>query len=230
MPQDLETVQHKLAYQFKDQNLLKLALTHRSASASNNERLEFLGDALLDLIVGESLFRIHADAKEGDLSRMRSSIVNKQALAAVSRSLEIGDHVQLGSGELKSGGQSRDSILADALEAIVAAIYLDGGMTPCKEFVESWALELVHNPAQQREKDAKTQLQELMQASGQPLPKYRVVHTEGDAHEQTFLVECAVDGLDQPMQGLGRSKRGAEQQAAQKALQRLSVNQRPGSE
>ena len=129
MASDQATLQTTLAYQFKNTQLLKLALTHRSFGADNNERLEFLGDALLDLIVGESLFNHHPAADEGSLSRMRSSIVNKSALAGIGRELNLGEHILLGSGELKSGGNSRDSILADTVEALVAAVYLDGGLT-----------------------------------------------------------------------------------------------------
>lgn len=224
MPKDFVTLQHKLAYQFKDPYLIKLALTHRSAGADNNERLEFLGDALLDLLVGESLFRLHTDAKEGDLSRMRSAIVNKQALAAIGRSLDLGEYVVLGSGELKSGGQARDSILADTVEALVAAVYLDGGIEPCASLVAAWTLELVQQPEKQSVKDAKTRLQEFMQSQGAELPKYKVVKTSGDAHAQTFEVQCAVAGLQEPQQGSGRSKRAAEQKAAEKVLKILGHN------
>ena len=218
MPKDLDKLRHKLAYQFTDPHLIKLALTHRSAGANNNERLEFLGDALLDLLVGESLFQSHPDAKEGDLSRMRSAIVKKQALAEIGRSLDLGDYVALGGGELKSGGQARDSILADTVEALVAAVYLDGGIEPCTSLVAAWTLELVQQPEKQSVKDAKTRLQELMQAQGAALPRYEVVSTSGDAHAQTFEVQCTVAGLQVPQQGIGRSKRAAEQQAAEKVL------------
>ena len=225
MPKELDTLQLKLAYQFKDPHLIRLALTHRSASIDNNERLEFLGDALLDLIVGESLYLQHEDAQEGDLSRMRSAIVNKQALAAIGRSLGLGEHVALGSGELKSGGQTRDSILADAVEALVAAVYLDGGMEPCRQLVAGWTKESVQQPEKQREKDAKTRLQEFMQAQGASLPKYEVISTSGEAHAQTFLVQCTVTDLAPPQQGSGRSKRAAEQEAAARVLALLQEQQ-----
>ena len=137
MTSDLAKLQTTLAYKFKNTQLLKLALTHRSFGADNNERLEFLGDALLDLIVGESLFKHHPAADEGSLSRMRSSIVNKSALAGIGRELNLGEYILLGSGELKSGGNSRDSILADTVEALVAAVYLDGGLAACKKLVDA---------------------------------------------------------------------------------------------
>lgn len=221
MASDQATLQTTLAYQFKNTQLLKLALTHRSFGADNNERLEFLGDALLDLIVGESLFNHHPAADEGSLSRMRSSIVNKSALAGIGRELNLGEHILLGSGELKSGGNSRDSILADTVEAIVAAVYLDGGLTECKKLVDAWTREFVREPETRKIKDAKTRLQEKMQASGHGLPKYQVLAIEGDAHDQSFLVECRVEGSERVYQGRGSSKRAAEQQAALETLKSL---------
>ena len=221
MTSDLAKLQTTLAYQFKNTQLLKLALTHRSFCADNNERLEFLGDALLDLIVGESLFNHHPAADEGALSRMRSSIVNKSALADIGRELNLGEHILLGSGELKSGGNSRDSILADTVEALVAAVYLDGGLAACQKLVDAWTREFVRNPETRQIKDAKTRLQEKMQASGNGLPNYHVLAIEGDAHAQRFLVECRVEGLERVHQGRGSSKRAAEQQAASETLKSL---------
>ena len=221
MTSDLAKLQTALGYQFKNTQLLKLALTHRSFGADNNERLEFLGDALLDLIVGESLFNNHPAADEGALSRMRSSIVNKSALADIGRELNLGEHIFLGSGELKSGGNSRDSILADTVEALAAAVYLDGGLAACQKLVDAWAREFVRNPETRKIKDAKTRLQEKMQASGHGLPKYKVLAIEGEAHAQSFLVECRVEGLERGHQGRGSSKRAAEQQAALETLNSL---------
>ena len=221
MTSDLARLQTALGYQFKNTQLLKLALTHRSFGADNNERLEFLGDALLDLIVGESLFNNHPAADEGALSRMRSSIVNKSALADIGRELNLGEHILLGSGELKSGGNSRDSILADTVEALAAAVYLDGGLAACQKLVDAWAREFVRNPETRKIKDAKTRLQEKMQASGHGLPKYKVLAIEGEAHAQSFLVECRVEGLERGHQGKGSSKRAAEQQAALETLNSL---------
>jgi ribonuclease-3 len=221
MSADLVQLQTTLAYQFKNTQLLKQALTHRSFGADNNERLEFLGDALLDLIVGESLFNQHPGADEGNLSRLRSSIVNKSALAGIGREWNLGEHMLLGAGELKSGGRSRDSILADTVEAVVAAVYLDGGLSACRKLVDVWTLEFVRNPEARQTKDAKTRLQEKMQASGHGLPDYQVLAIEGEAHAQSFLVECRVEGLERVHRGRGRSKRAAEQQAALETLKSL---------
>jgi len=221
MGADLVQLQTTLAYQFKNSQLLKQALTHRSFGADNNERLEFLGDALLDLIVGESLFNQHPGADEGNLSRLRSSIVNKSALAGIGREWNLGEHMLLGAGELKSGGRSRDSILADTVEAVVAAVYLDGGLAACRKLVDVWTLEFVRNPEARQTKDAKTRLQEKMQASGHGLPDYQVLAIEGEAHAQSFLVECRVEGLERVHRGRGRSKRAAEQQAALETLKSL---------
>jgi len=221
MGADLVQLQTTLAYQFKNTQLLKQALTHRSFGADNNERLEFLGDALLDLIVGESLFNQHPGADEGNLSRLRSSIVNKSALAGIGREWNLGEHMLLGAGELKSGGRSRDSILADTVEAVVAAVYLDGGLAACRKLVDAWTLEFVRNPEARQTKDAKTRLQEKMQASGHGLPDYQVLAIEGEAHAQSFLVECRVEGLERVHRGRGRSKRAAEQQAALETLKSL---------
>ena len=221
MGADLVQLQTTLAYQFKSTQLLKQALTHRSFGVDNNERLEFLGDALLDLIVGESLFNQHPGADEGNLSRLRSSIVNKSALAGIGREWNLGEHVLLGAGELKSGGRSRDSILADTVEAVVAAVYLDGGLAACRKLVDAWTLEFVRNPEARQTKDAKTRLQEKMQASGHGLPDYQVLAIEGEAHAQSFLVECRVEGLERVHRGRGRSKRAAEQQAALETLRSL---------
>ena len=221
MGADLVQLQTTLDYQFKNSQLLKQALTHRSFGVDNNERLEFLGDALLDLIVGESLFNQHPGADEGNLSRLRSSIVNKSALAGIGREWNLGEHVLLGAGELKSGGRSRDSILADTVEAVVAAVYLDGGLAACRKLVDAWTLEFVRNPEARQTKDAKTRLQEKMQASGHGLPDYQVLAIEGEAHAQSFLVECRVEGLERVHRGRGRSKRAAEQQAALETLKSL---------
>ena len=221
MGADLVQLQTTLDYQFKNSHLLRQALTHRSFGVDNNERLEFLGDALLDLIVGESLFKQHPGADEGNLSRLRSSIVNKSALAGIGREWNLGEHVLLGAGELKSGGRSRDSILADTVEAVVAAVYLDGGLAACRKLVDAWTLEFVRNPEARQTKDAKTRLQEKMQASGRGLPDYQVLAIEGEAHAQSFLVECRVEGLEGVHRGRGRSKRAAEQQAALETLRSL---------
>lgn len=211
----------ELPYHFRDPSLAALALTHRSAGKPNNERMEFLGDALLGAIIAEMLYETHPKAAEGDMSRLRAQLVNGQALAVVARDLELGDQLKLGSGELKSGGYRRDSILADAFEALVAAIYLDGGFDACRTVVRTlFADRIAALP--HASKDAKTRLQEWLQAQGWPLPQYELVATEGEEHARIFEVHCIVS---QPMTvkeaGRGSSRRLAEQDAAEVVLNRL---------
>lgn len=222
MANKLDKLQHNLDHQFSDLELAQQALTHRSANKFNNERLEFLGDSLLGFIIAQALYEIHPQASEGELSRMRASMVNKSALAEIARELELGEYVQLGSGELKSGGMNRDSILADTVEALIAAIYLDGGMGACTQFVKKLSAKNLQSHAANREqKDSKTRLQELMQARGRSLPVYQITEVAGAAHQQIFHVSCKIDTLTDLQQGSGGSKREAEQQAAQKILEVL---------
>ena len=219
---DIIKLQEALNYQFSDRSLVDLALTHRSANTINNERLEFLGDSLLGYIVADILFENYPEASEGELSRMRSTLVNKITLADIARELKLGKFVQLGSGEIKSGGNDRDSILADAVEALIAAIYLDANIHDCRKVVSRWLeRRLGKSSTTGRLRDAKTQLQELMQASGFGLPKYNVVKIEGEAHQQIFHVECRVDGVTEAQTSSGTSKRNAEQGAAQDMLKQL---------
>lgn len=221
----LDQLQDKLAYRFNDPSLLRQALTHRSAGKPNNERLEFLGDALLDFIIGELLFAAFPDASEGDLTRMRAAVVNKATLAGLARDLEIGEAVFLGAGEANSGGKKRESILADTLEAIIAAIYLDSSIGSCEQFISRITTELIENPQRQRRKDYKTQLQELMQAQGEPLPTYELLETSGQAHAQKFLVLCQTTVHADGQRGRGNSKRAAEQEAAKNMLNALDANE-----
>lgn len=208
-----------LNYQFNDLELLKTALTHRSASSQNNERLEFLGDALLSHIIAEALFQRFPQAREGDLTRFRSGLVKGDTLAEIAKQLDLGGLLILGGGELKSGGWRRKSILADAMEAIIGAIYLDGGMEACKTFVLNlFQARLEQLSLKKVQKDPKTLLQEYLQARQQELPEYRVLSVEGDPHEQHFAVECLVRGLKKPTKGDGDSRRYAEQMAASQAL------------
>ena len=211
----------KLGYRFADDSLLQLALTHRSAGRPNNERLEFLGDALVNLAVAEMLFDSRPHANEGELSRLRAQLVSEAGLAERARTLQLGDALKLGPGELKSGGYRRDSILADAFEALVAAIYRDGGYAVCRDwlravFAESLA---VAGPPQ---KDPKTRLQEWLQARGLPLPRYELLAEHGEEHARQFDVVCVVE---QPQaarfEGRGGSRRAAEQVAAEAALASL---------
>mgnify|MGYP003672521241 CR=1 FL=1 len=227
MVKKLEKLQQTLAYQFLDPALAQLALTHRSASASHNERLEFLGDSLLGFIIAEVLHEKYVDATEGELSRMRASLVSKPALAAVARRLGMGAFLQLGSGELSSGGSDRDSILADSVEALIAAIYLDGGMKPCKAFVISMHQnKLSADVKKAKRKDAKTRLQEFLQAHGRALPEYKVVDISGAAHEQIFHVSCSLESMDIDAEGSGSSKREAQQQAAEKILESIEATEK----
>ncbi len=225
-PNKYAQIETQLDYQFRDVKLLQLALTHRSASGAHNERLEFLGDAVLGFVVAEALFNDNAELSEGDLSRLRASLVSKPALALAARSLKIGEHLVLGSGEVKAGGRDRDSILADAVEALIAAIYLDGGLDPAAGFIRRLiASEGPSGNEASAQKDSKTALQEFLQAQKRSLPAYRVVSIDGAAHEQWFHVECSVEGLGAPVKGEGASKKEAEQRAAQLALIQLGDQQ-----
>lgn len=211
-----------LGHGFSDRGLLEQALTHRSAGGRNNERLEFLGDALINLIVAEELYRRHPELEEGDLSRLRASLVNQDALAERARELDLGSHLRLGPGELKSGGYRRASILADALEALVGAVFLDGGFDASRHSVQRlFATHLSASPSAASLKDPKTRLQEALQARNLPLPVYTVESIRGEPHQQTFRVSCRIDALQIQAEGEASSRRGAEQEAARGALERL---------
>lgn len=194
------------------------ALSHRSVGAHNNERLEFFGDALVNLFVAEMLYERFPKADEGELTRLRSRLVSEPALASVARDLELGDQLRLGPGELKSGGFRRDSILADAFEALVAAIYLDGGWQACRDNVRDLFDQRIVDAAGAHDKDAKTRLQELLQAQGLALPLYELVASRGADHAKTFDVDCVIAVLDVRARGHGGSRRAAEQAAATEAL------------
>ncbi|MCF7991969.1 MAG: ribonuclease III [Thiohalocapsa sp.] len=204
-------------------DLLSQALTHRSAGPVNNERLEFLGDALLGLVIAEALWQRFPDADEGELSRRRASLVNKESLALVARELRLGDYLRLGSGELRTGGHTRDSILADAFEAVIGAVYLDLGFETGKETVLRIFEGMLGRAArEQAEKDPKTRLQELLQSRRRPLPEYDVVEITGQQHAQRFLVECRIEGDQRVVRGEGTSRRRAEQDAAERMLSVLT--------
>jgi ribonuclease-3 len=203
---------------------LERALTHRSAGQSNNERLEFLGDALLDFVIAEALFFRYEQADEGRLSRLRAGLVKKESLAGVARELVLGDYLSLGAGELRSGGHARDSILADAMEAVLAAVYLDGGVEAARQLVLRLYEERLQAIApEQLLKDPKTQLQELLQARRYPLPEYGILEVQGSQHDQSFRVFCRVADCAAVTEGCGSSRRRAEQQAAQLMLERLAA-------
>ncbi len=214
-----------IGYQFTDGKLIETALTHRSAGSPNNERLEFLGDAILGFVIADELFQVFPSADEGQLSRLRAGLVRREALAEVGRQLELGTYLALGPGELKSGGQSRDSILADALEALFAAIYLDGGYPSIRSVILDLFEERVQTLSpDSQQKDAKTRLQEYLQARQMNLPSYETIDTTGDQHAQTFVVKCMVEALGLEIIGRGGSRRKAEQDAAGKALESIQSN------
>lgn len=220
-------LQRALGYEFADPALLELALTHRSAGNRNNERLEFLGDSIVNHIIAEALFQKFPAAHEGDMSRMRASLVKGDTLAELARELELGEHLILGSGERKSGGRRRGSILADAFEAVVGAILLDSGVDTCRQRVLTWfderlaGLDLKEGGA---DKDPKTRLQEYLQGRRKPLPQYELLGVLGDDHNQQFQVACRVSKPVLVVEGTGSSRRKAEQAAAKTALERLVSN------
>ena len=208
-------------HSFRNPDLATLALTHRSAGKPNNERLEFLGDALLGATVAELLYEAHPNSSEGELSRLRAQLVNGQALAAIARELELGDVLKLGPGELKSGGFRRDSILADAFEALVAAVYLDDGYDACRQVVRRLFTPRVAE-IKRSSKDAKTRLQEWLQGRGMALPVYELTASYGEDHAKVFDVSCAIDEPEPiRVEGRGGSRRAAEQDAAEAILRRL---------
>lgn len=207
---------------FRDAGLLEQALTHASAGSRNNERLEFLGDGLVNLIIAEALFQRWPRADEGALTRARAELVREAALARVARELEVGPRLIFGPGELKSGAHRRDSILADAVEALIAAIYLDAGFERCREVVLSWFDEAIASlPVGKVEKDAKTQLQEWLQGRQRPLPVYELVEATGEDHERHFRARCALGDQELAGEGEGASRRVAEQAAAAIVLEAL---------
>lgn len=222
MSNPLNAFSRRIGHEFADIGLLELAMTHRSYGGQNNERLEFLGDSIVNFVIAEALFRRFPAAREGQLSRLRARLVKGQTLAELAREFEVGQCLRLGSGEMKSGGHRRDSILADAVEAVIGAIYLDAGMDVVKTRVLSWyAARLEALDLQDTQKDPKTRLQEFLQSRQSPLPRYEVVSVEGEAHAQTFTIECHVEMLSRHTLGIGSSRRHAEQQAAAKALELL---------
>ena len=217
-----EELARKLSIRFNDPELFKRALTHRSADSKNNERLEFLGDSVLGFVIAECLYEKFADADEGVLSRLRAILVNQTSLAQLARQLNLGEYLILGSGELKSGGYRRDSILSDALEAIMGAILKDQGMDAAR----TWILDLLSDSIKRLsldnwKKDPKTRLQEFMQGRGLDLPTYLLLSQDGQPHDQFFRIECRVQFMALTAQGDGPSRKKAEQQAAENMLAKL---------
>lgn len=212
-----------LDYQFNDAGLLEQALTHRSARGESNERLEFLGDAVLDFVISEVIFLAFPAAPEGDLSRLRASLVKDTSLAALAADIGLGEHLILGSGERKTGGHRRESILADALEAIFGAVYLDAGFDAAVKVIEkTFGDRLEVFPSIESLRDPKTRLQEWLQARQMDLPDYELTEVTGKAHRQTFEVSCSVSGVSSPTRGVSTTRRNAEQESAQEMLFKLT--------
>ena len=224
-PNAIDALLKKLEYTFNSIELLDEALTHRSFAAKNNERLEFLGDGILNFVIAHELFKSYPDVQEGDLSRLRANLVNKESLAEIANKLELGDVIKLGSGELKSGGFRRPSILADTVESIFGAVYSDGGFEAARELiVRLYTYRLALPTDLQSLKDPKTQLQELLQSRKFSLPVYDVSDITGKAHAQVFHIKCSIAKLKIEVEGEGKSRRKAEQVAALKAIALVKEN------
>lgn len=218
----LEALQHAIAYQFNNPDLLLQALSHRSTGAKNNERLEFLGDSILNFCITERLYELRPDADEGQLSRIRASLVNGESLADIAEHLELAEVIRLGVGEKRSGGKRRRSILADAVEALFGAVLLDSDFVRCRDLIlQLYAVQLSDLPDAEDLKDPKTRLQELLQGRGKPLPSYTVLSESGKDHQKVFSVACQVEGIE-AITANGTSRRKAEQQAAALMYQQLT--------
>jgi len=225
----LDRLQAQIGHTFVDDKLLRLALTHRSRGAKNYERLEFLGDSILGFVVADWLYHNYPDLAEGKLSRIRSSLVRKETLALVARELNLSDHLILGEGELKSGGFNRDSILADTVESLIGALYIDAGFEVSHAFIHrNFKHHFKNVSAESTHKDPKSRLQEAMQKRGLELPVYEIVETKGAHHDQEFTVECRLFELSIMSRSTARSRRSAEQAAAAQAYDSLidQTNQR----
>lgn len=219
------TLCRRLGYEFEDPELLTQALTHRSARGCHNERLEFLGDAVLSLVAAETLYQRFSNAREGSLTRLRAALVRKETLAEVARGLDLGAFLNLGPGELKSGGRDRDSILADAVEAVIGAVYLDSDLETARSRVLAMIADRVQDlDDRAAEKDPKTQLQEWLQSRHLALPVYVVRTIDGEAHAHSFVVDCNVEEMETTTTGHGQNRRAAEQQAAERALAQLTLH------
>jgi len=221
----------RIDYTFRDTSLIELALTHRSCGGKNNERLEFLGDSIVNLVIAEALFLKFPEAKEGKLSRLRARMVKGVTLAELARDFGLGDFLHLGSGEMKSGGHRRESILADTVEAIIGAIYLDSDTATVKSKILQWYQSRLDKLSLDDPlKDPKTRLQEYLQGKQLPLPKYDVLSIDGSAHEQLFKISCTVKDIKKSIVGQGGSRRIAEQEAAGQALKLLGISLEMGEE
>ena len=222
MNADARRFARALNHAFAREDLLVQALTHRSVGAANNERLEFLGDALIGFTIAEALVSRFPQADEGTLSRMRASLVKRESLAQLARGLQLGDYLRLGGGELRTGGHTRDSILADALEAVLGAVYLDSGFAPARSVILAlFRAQLEQLDDSRAGKDPKTRLQEFLQARRRPIPEYEVVTIGGTQHDQSFTVQCVLPDDGQSARGEGSSRRRAEQASAEAMLARI---------
>lgn len=227
MIRPIKELSPRLGHPYNDESLLELALTHRSCGKRNNERLEFLGDAILNFVIAEALFIKFPQAREGELSRLRARLVKGETLAVIARELGLGDFLRLGSGELKSGGFRRDSILADSVEAIIGSIHLDADAEASKAFVlKLYQQRLADLDMEETLKDSKTRLQEHLQSRRLALPAYELERVEGEAHDQTFHISCEIALLETPTRGVGNSRRQAEQEAARSALNELGLSRK----
>ena len=224
-PLNLTRLTKKLGYEFNEPSLLVQALTHRSAKGAHNERLEFLGDSILGFVIAEALYEKFPKHDEGDLTRMRSSLVKGVTLAEVARDFDLGECLILGPGELKSGGHRRESILEDAIEAIIGAVYLDSNIERCKALILDWfEKRLTAIKPGNEQKDPKTRLQEFLQGRKIPLPSYEVIDTTGQSHNQEFTVRCQTSVINETVIAKGTSRRKAEQAAAQQILALIDKN------
>lgn len=222
--QEIKQLQRKLGYAFKQIELLKQALTHRSASSGHNERLEFLGDSILSFVIANDLYHRFPKVDEGDMSRMRATLVRGNTLAELAREFDLGECLRLGPGELKSGGFRRESILADTIEALIGSIFLDSDIQTTERIVLAWYdTRLIEISPGDKQKDPKTRLQEYLQGRHLPLPSYLVVQVRGEAHDQEFTIHCQVSGIKESVEGVGSSRRKAEQAAAEQALKILEL-------
>lgn len=218
----IDVLERALQYEFREKSLLTRALTHKSAHHQHNERFEFLGDAILNCVIADLLFTQFKGATEGELTRARASLVNQTTLSQIAQEMMLGDYLRLGMGEQRSGGFRRDSILADALEAILGAIYLDNGFQATYECIRRWyTSRLAILKPDEQEKDPKTQLQEWLQANQKALPRYQVTTIVGEPHAQLFTVVCEIEELSLMVEGQGTSRRIAEQAAARKILEKI---------
>ncbi|UDG80628.1 Ribonuclease 3 [Candidatus Hartigia pinicola] len=223
-PYLLKKVQRKIGYDFNQYELLIKALTHRSASSQHNERLEFLGDAILNFVIANDLYYRFPTADEGDLSRMRATLVRGNTLVELAREFELGESLYLGPGEFKSGGFRRESILANTVEALIGSIFLDSNIQVIEKIILDWYHTRLDNISlSNKQKDPKTRLQEYLQGKHIPLPNYIIVQVRGEAHDQEFTIHCEISGIDQLIDGVGSSRRKAEQASAEQALKILEI-------